>query len=248
MAYDSGGSFDDIDDIGDVGDIDTGAGVDGADIPAAALTVGALAGGAAAAARAASSGANWSASDDGSGWFGSDDDGTRGGSRRRSPPRPPRPTRGGGWLAAIRRLFFVDTDEQPRIERLVAAARRARDLHPEVGHQCTAEVATAFGRHDLDGRSANEQVAICAAQWREVDARRAAALAGDGRLVVAGLAGEGGSGHTAVVLPGPGATHGGRFYPSVSGGGLPFRRSDGRRSAGEVWTAEERERVRYFTP
>ena len=171
-----------------------------------------------------------------------DDDDWNGGTGERATRRR------GGLVGAIRRFFGMTGADEERVADLRAAVRRARQLHPDVGHQCTAEVAAQLGRAELDGLSANQQVATMRARWREVGAQAAADLAERGRLVVAGLDGAGGSGHTAIVVPGPGTTQGGRFFPNVAGGGLPLRRSDGSRSAGEVWTAAERGRVRYFTP
>ena len=260
MAYDFGGSFDTFDPGG------------GAPVPDAAASAAADAGAAtastvlamdAAAAAAMSSvttslGASGDADD---GWRGDagpganafvptrpafdhdDDDGDWNGDGGRRAAR-----RRGGLFGAIRRFFGMTSADEERVAELRAAVRRARQLHPDVGHQCTAEVAAQFGRAELEGAGANAQVATMRARWRTVDAEAAADLAERGRLVVAGLEGEGNGGHTAVVVPGPGATHDGRFYPNVAGGGLPFRRSDGSRSAAEVWTSAERARVRYFTP
>ena len=136
----------------------------------------------------------------------------------------------------------------PQAQALVDAALRAYTLHPDFGHQSTAEVAHGFGHRELDGLSANAQVVKLRAQWREVDAARAVALAGRGTLVVAARAGEGNSGHTAIVLPGDPVMADRRPWPLVCGGGLPKRRSDGSLSAYDTWSGSERAQVRYFTP
>ena len=135
---------------------------------------------------------------------------------------------------------------QGRVLRDIAL--RAYTLHPEHCHQSTAEVAHYFERHELDGRSANEQVATMRSTWREVDGARATALANRGVFVVAGLAGEANAGHTAVVIPGQGGMADRRPYPRVCGGGVPMRRSDGGKTAADTWMPSERARVRYFTP
>lgn len=127
-------------------------------------------------------------------------------------------------------------------------ALRAYTLHPDACHQSTAEVAHHFGRSELDGQSANAQVATLRAQWREVSGARAEVLAARGVLVVAGLAGEGNAGHTAIVVAGPSVELDGQVYPSVCGGGLPMRRSDGTRLVVDTWTPRERVNVHYFTP
>ena len=132
--------------------------------------------------------------------------------------------------------------------KLADTALRAYTLHPDFCHQSTAEAAHAFGHHLLDGLSANAQVATLRSRWQEVDAAHAAALASGGVLVVAGRAGEGNSGHTAIVFPGDPVMADGRPWPLVCGGGLPMRRSDGSLSAWNTWTAGERAQVRYFTP
>ncbi len=127
-------------------------------------------------------------------------------------------------------------------------ALRAYTLHPDACHQSTAEVAHQFGHAELDGRTANAQVAVLREQWREVDGAQADALAERGVLAIAGLAGEGNAGHTAVVVAGRCVVVDDKVYPSVCGGGLPMRRSDGSRTAAETWTIRERVKVRYFTP
>lgn len=136
----------------------------------------------------------------------------------------------------------------PQAKALVDTALRAYTLHPDFGHQSTAEVAHTYGHREFDGLSANAQVVALRSRWREVDAARAIALAGRGTLVIAARAGEGNSGHTAIVLPGDPMMADGRPWPLVCGGGLPMRRSDGSLSAWNVWTPRERAQVRYFTP
>ena len=131
---------------------------------------------------------------------------------------------------------------------LQQVALRAYTLHPDYGHQSTAEVADHYGHRELDGRPANAQVATLQATWRPVDGAQAAALAARGVLVIAGLAGPGNAGHTAIVVPGTPATVGRRTFPRVCGGGLPMRRSDGSKTAADTWTQGEWEKVRYFTP
>ena len=174
--------------------------------------------------RAASTGAGWSFDDD----DGADDAGRNGGTGRRAPDDDAGVTAKGKVLREV--------------------ALRAYTLHPDHGHQSTAEVAHHFDRHELDGQSANAQVATMSAKWRTVDGAQATALANRGVFVVAGLAGAGNAGHTAVVIPGKGSMADRRPYPRVCGGGLPMRRSDGSRTAADTWTAGEWKRVRYFTP
>ena len=132
--------------------------------------------------------------------------------------------------------------------KLADIALQAYTLHPDFCHQSTAEAAHTFGHRELDGLSANAQVGTLRSRWQEVDAAHAVALASRGVLVVAGRAGEGNSGHTAVVFPGEPVMADGRAWPLVCGGGLPMRRSDGSLSAWNTWTASERPQVRYFTP
>jgi hypothetical protein len=127
-------------------------------------------------------------------------------------------------------------------------ALRAYTLHPHACHQSTAEMAHHYGHGELDGQSANQQVATLRARWREVDGAKAAALADRNVLAIAGLAGEGNSGHTAIVVAGRSVVVDNKVYPSVCGGGLPMRRSDGTRTAADTWTPRERPNVRYFTP
>ncbi len=173
--------------------------------------------------RGVSAGTGWAFDDDDV-----DDDGRNGGTGRRAPDDD------AGVTAQGRALREV--------------ALRAYTLHPDHGHQSTAEVAHHFDRHELDGQSANAQVATMSATWRTVDGARATALANRGVFVVAGLAGAGNAGHTAVVIPGKGSMADRRPYPRVCGGGLPMRRSDGSKTAAHTWTAGEWKRVRYFTP
>ena len=176
--------------------------------------------------RAVSTGAGWAFdNDDGDDM---DDDGRNRGTGRRAPDDDAGVTAQGKVLREV--------------------ALRAYTLHPDHGHQSTAEVAHHFGRAELDGQSANAQVATMSATWRTVDGARATALANRGVFVVAGLAGAGNAGHTAVVIPGTGSMADRRPYPRVCGGGLPMRRSDGSRTAADTWTAGEWQRVRYFTP
>jgi hypothetical protein len=127
-------------------------------------------------------------------------------------------------------------------------ALRAYTLHPDACHQSTAEVAHHFGHAELDGQSANQQVATLRKRWREVNGGQAGKLAERGVLAIAGLAGEANAGHTAVVVAGPTAVIDNKVYPAVCGGGLPMRRSDGTRTAADTWTPRERPQVRYFTP
>jgi hypothetical protein len=131
---------------------------------------------------------------------------------------------------------------------LQQVALRAYTLHPDFCHQSTAEVADHYGHSELDGLSANQQVAAFQSRWREVDGAQAATLAGRGVLVIAGLAGAGNAGHTAIVIPGSPAAADRKTYPRVCGGGLPMRRSDGSKTAADAWTQKERAQVRYFTP
>ncbi len=174
--------------------------------------------------RAVSSGAGWGLADDDD----VDDSCRDGGTARRLAPDN------------------IGVTAQGRVLRDIAL--RAYTLHPDYCHQSTAEVAHYFERHELDGQSANDQVATMRSTWREVDGARATALANRGVFVVAGLAGEANAGHTAVVIPGQGAMADRRLYPRVCGGGVPMRRSDGGKTAAGTWMPSERARVRYFTP
>jgi hypothetical protein len=131
---------------------------------------------------------------------------------------------------------------------LQQVALRAYTLHPDFCHQSTAEVAHHYGHHELDGLSANAQVAKLQSTWRQVDGAQAVALAARGVLVIAGLAAAANAGHTTVVVPGPPAMADRRPFPRVCGGGLPMRRSDGSKTAADAWTAKEWASVRYFTP
>jgi hypothetical protein len=128
-------------------------------------------------------------------------------------------------------------------------AREAYTLHREFAHQSTAHVAAHCGYAELSGLSANEQVAFMKEHWREAGAREAQDLANGGELAIAGLERSGGTGHTAVVTPGEGATKpDGNFYPSVTGGGPASARSDGSKTAADVWPARDWRAVRYYTP
>jgi len=131
---------------------------------------------------------------------------------------------------------------------LARVAREAFGLHPDYGNQSTAHVAAHYGQDELTGKSANEQVEHMRERWREVSARAAQDLANRGELAVAGLERPGGTGHTAVVTPGEGATHDGDFYPHVTCGGPRAARSDGTKTAADVWPARHRQQVRYYTP
>ena len=55
-------------------------------------------------------------------------------------------------------------------------------------------------------------------------------------------------GHVAVVYPGLGAVKADRFFPNVIGGAMnPKARSDGSKTAGDVWNRTDRLRVKYYT-
>ena len=241
MAYDSDAGFDSLDFGMTVPSADAATPSDGAASSAMAVAGAAAmaaslaqddnrtAGGwdapppSASSSHAMSAGTGWAFDDDDV-----DDDGRNGGTGRRAPDDDAGVTAQGKVLREV--------------------ALRAYTLHPDHGHQSTAEVAHHFGRRELDGQSANAQVATMSATWRTVDGARATALANRGVFVVAGLAGAGNAGHTAVVIPGKGSMADRRPYPRVCGGGLPMRRSDGGKTAADTWTAGEWKRVRYFTP
>ena len=236
MSYDSDASFDDTP--------DSFAAAPAPDSPASAamLTEAAVAMAAASSFDSGRPGEGWDAPPPSTvhtaraftsspGWTGDDDNGPdsdwddRGGNGRRAP----------GPLSM-------------KAQALRDAALRAYTLHPDLCQQSTAEVAHQYGRPELDGRPANRQVAAMHASWRELNPIRAAAMADEGTLVIAGRAGSGNSGHTAIVVPGTPVIVDGKPYPYVCGGGLPMRRSDGNRTAADTWTASERAQVRYFTP
>lgn len=165
----------------------------------------------------------------GTGWDANDDDDDDG--RRNSGGRGSRPATVSAKGQVLREI-----------------ALRAYTLHPDACHQSTAEIAHHFGHAELDGQSANQQVATLRKRWREVNGAQAARLAERGVLAIAGLAGEGNAGHTAIVVAGRSAVADNKVYPAVCGGGLPMRRSDGTRTAADTWTPRERPQVRYFTP
>jgi hypothetical protein len=111
-----------------------------------------------------------------------------------------------------------------------------------------SHVAERFGITELSGIPANDQVAYMQQNWSKVDARTAQALANNGSLAIAGLATPD-QGHTAIATPGAGAIKpDGRFYPNVTCGGPADRRSDGSRTAGDVWAPSDRGNVEYFVP
>lgn len=112
----------------------------------------------------------------------------------------------------------------------------------------TETYAELFGHPELKGMLANEQVAYMRDHWHIVDARTAKKMAEAGHLVIAGLK-EKGHGHTIAVVEGSGETKDGIFYPNVEGGGMGRGgRSDGSKTAGDVFKASNRAHVQYFTP
>ncbi|MBP7805064.1 MAG: hypothetical protein KA052_02465 [Candidatus Pacebacteria bacterium] len=112
----------------------------------------------------------------------------------------------------------------------------------------TETYAELFGHPELKGMLANEQVAYMKGHWHVVDAQTAKKMAEAGHLVIAGLK-EKGHGHTIAVVGGSGETKDGIFYPNVEGGGMSRGgRSDGSKTAGDVFKAKNRAQVQYFTP
>ena len=133
-------------------------------------------------------------------------------------------------------------------DRLRYLAKEGYDLHQPYCNQSVSHVTEGFGITELTGMPANEQVAYMQQNWSKVDGRTAQALANNGSLAIAGLAAPD-QGHTAIATPGAGAIKpDGNFYPNVTCGGPPDGRSDGSRTAGDVWTPSDRGKVEYFVP
>lgn len=151
----------------------------------------------------------------------------------------------------FRRLFGFKDDAHPgglSAGQLARLAREGHDLHPHYCNQSVAHVTERLGIDGLDGKQAGEQVAYMRLNWGTVGARAAQDRANAGALVVAGLDGPG-QVHTAIVTPGPGTTTpDGEFYPNVTCGGPLNARSDGSRTAADVWPPSDRGRVQYFVP
>jgi hypothetical protein len=151
----------------------------------------------------------------------------------------------------IRRLFGMGDDVQTAPGRLTPddlarLAREGHDLHPSYCHQSVAHVTDRLGIAGLGGKPADQQVAYMRQNWSTIDARAAQDRANQGGLVIAGLA-DAGMAHTAIVTPGSGSTKmEGTFYPNVTCGGPPNARSDGSRTAGDVWSPLSRDNVEYF--
>ncbi len=151
----------------------------------------------------------------------------------------------------IRRLFGMGdgVDAGPgRLtgEQLARLAREGHDLHPGYCHQSVAHVTERLRIAGLGGKPADQQVAYMRQNWTTIDARAAQERANQGDVVVAGLA-DAGMAHTAIVTPGPGSTKlDGAFYPNVTCGGPTNARSDGSRTAGDVWSPLSRDNVEYF--
>jgi len=151
----------------------------------------------------------------------------------------------------IRRLFGMDDGVDPgqgrlTSEQLARLAREGHDLHPSYCHQSVAHVTDRLGIAGLGGKPADQQVAYMRQNWTTVDARAAQDQANQGFVVVAGLA-DAGMAHTAIVTPGAGSTKlDGAFYPNVTCGGPANARSDGSRTAGDVWSPLSRDNVEYF--
>lgn len=143
---------------------------------------------------------------------------------------------------------------RPRSEADAAAqlaeiAREAYELHTAYANQSTAHVASRLGYPELGGKSANDQLAYMRENWSEVSAQQAQSRANLGELAIAALERPGGTGHTAVVTPGRGATKpDGTFYPNVTGGGPASSRSDGTKTAADVWPMRDWRNVRYYEP
>ncbi len=154
-------------------------------------------------------------------------------------------------LWPFRWVFGRDDDgfvTRPTSERLRDLAKEGYDLHQPYCHQSVAHVAERYGFTSLSGVPASEQVAYMQRNWSRVDGRTAQALANNGSLAIAGLAAAD-QGHTAIATPGAGTIKpDGKFYPNVTCGGPLNRRSDGSRTAGDVWTPADRGNVEYFVP
>lgn len=119
-----------------------------------------------------------------------------------------------------------------------------------------AGVASRLGYDDLNGKKAIDQVKHMEGNWETVDAKTAQDLANKGQLVVAGLINPDGDSHVTTVVPGDGkVAPDGKFYPNVEGGGSQNGRSDGTKTAGDVWPANpkkypkyNRSLVKYYIP
>lgn len=155
--------------------------------------------------------------------------------------------------ASIRRLFGMGDGGPVAPGQLTGAdlarlAREGHDLHAGYCHQSVAHVTDRLGIAGLGGKSADQQVAFMRQNWSTIDAREAQNRANQGGLVIAGLA-DAGMAHTAIVTPGAGSTTmEGSFYPNVTCGGAGNARSDGSRTAGDVWSPLSRDNVQYFVP
>jgi hypothetical protein len=134
----------------------------------------------------------------------------------------------------------------------------ADDAFKSYADNCSGSVAEVaskgFDISDLNGKQANDQVGFMDSNWDFVDGRTAQDLANKGELVVAGLKNPNGDGHVAVVVPGQGSSKpDGKFYPNVEGGGGTNGKSDGSKTAGDVWPSKNtdpqyRGNVKYYKP
>ncbi|MBX3500733.1 MAG: hypothetical protein KF889_14895 [Alphaproteobacteria bacterium] len=152
----------------------------------------------------------------------------------------------------FRRLFGAPEEALPvdaAATHLAALARESLALHPHYGNQSVAHVAERMGFDELGGKMAYEQVDHMRQHWSTLaDSQAAQQHANAGGLVVAGSGGSA-QAHTAIVVPGPGATApDGAFYPNVACGGLGEMRSDGSRTVADVWPPSSRGEVEYFAP
>ena len=142
-----------------------------------------------------------------------------------------------------------------KAKALKEAADAALNKHPKSCSHSTAAVAEALGHSELTGLNANEQVNYMEKHWKTVDAATSQSMANHGELVVAGLK-DTGNGHTAVVVPGDGATKMNNnqpsFYPNVQGSSLngpgSAGYSNGSKTAGDVWNKTDRQNVNYYAP
>jgi len=143
-----------------------------------------------------------------------------------------------------------DPDPAAAADALGNLANQALANNPDNCSGSVAEVASGMGNQELSGLDANGQVSYMEQNWTQVSAEDAQKMANKGELVVAGLAVPGEHGHTAVVVPGSGATKpDGKFYPNVEGGASnPAGKSDGTKTAGDVWNTKVRGNVGYYAP
>jgi hypothetical protein len=146
--------------------------------------------------------------------------------------------------AALDHIFGV----QDHAQQLVSATQAAYSNHQSNCSGSVAEAALhAFGITQLD-MVANQQYAFLSQNWRSITAVEAQAMANGGHFCVAAWRSpdpQKEPGHTAVVTPGTVTIHHGEYYPHVTGGGGAGGRSDGTKTADQVFGSRH---VEYFAP